>query len=383
MICGIIAEYNPFHNGHAYHIGQIRTNDSDGIICVMSNNWVQRGEPAVAEGHLRAEIAVKNGVDLVIALPARYSIASAEDFAYGGVYLLNALGIVDSLSFGSENGSVEYLNDIYNKINIIEDRKLIKKYMTLGITFPKARQMALNEIGFNEDFNKPNNILGVEYIKALNKLNSPIKPRTFKRIGDYHDIYGQNEYMSASAIRELIYKRHDFNGPMPENAYKMLQNNSVIDDLLIFERLLLAFFRTCKPIDLSDIYAIREGLEHRLIKASQTAKSLEEFYMIAKSKRYTLSTIRRAALCAFLGIKKTLEEPKYIHVLAFNDKGRQFLSQIKKTSILPVIHSYSHNNSSEIQKIMDEERKYTDIYALLGKNIENSYKDFTISSIYV
>ena len=233
MATGIIAEYNPFHKGHLYHINETKKITNNDIVVIMSGNFVQRGEPAMADKHTRAKMALRNGVALILELPVEYATSSADIFAKGAVNILEASGIIDTLSFGSEKGST----DVFNKISDILNNEpkpfktLIKKYLNTGLSYPASRTKALEEyMSLNLDFmNKSNNILALEYIRELKKLNSSIKAFTIERIvSDYNGINLSGEISSASAIRSaLIKKVITALNSVPENVLDLINNNKI------------------------------------------------------------------------------------------------------------------------------------------------------------
>ena len=369
---GIIAEYNPFTLGHKYHLaacGESRR------IAVMSGNFVQRGEPAFFDKHTRAAAAVKNGVDLVIELPVSYSIASAEKFAYGSVFILNALGICDELCFGSETadmGVLEYT--AYAASNIAPDE--IKAKLREGVSFARARAEVLRE---KEVFipEKPNDILAVEYLKALKKTGSTMKPRAILRKGPYHGT-GKGFY-GASAVRELFNSENRFSAAkhVPENVFENIQNlyekGQAPANIKNAERAVLYFLRTASAKTLSSFYGINEGLEFRIKKAADESVSIEELYERIKSKRYTMSAVKRAVLACFLQIRKNDLDPPYIRVLAQNKTGTEILKQAKKTATLPIVHRFA--KIAQEDPFAEEEIRASNLYALCLPQIQKSFSD--------
>lgn len=333
MNLGIICEFNPFHKGHKYLIDCVKHND-DCVICAMSGNFVQRGEPAVYDKFQRAETAIKNGADLVIEIPTVYSTLSAQGFAKAGTVLLEATGICDGLAFGAECDDAEELLKLADRIK--EKDALIKKELVKGLSYPAARQKAVS----SPLLELPNNILALEYL-SITKL----KPIAVKRIGAGHDS-NDTEY-SASEIRRNI--------PLKDKA-----------SLLNCEKAVLYKLRTMKAEDFAEIDDVSEGLENRIEDAVKKAESLEELYSLIKTKRYTHSRIRRIILRAFLGINKTDNAPQYIRVLAFNAKGKALLSEMKEKATLPIIIKYADAKAvgGEVLKGIEREFSFTDIYGL-------------------
>jgi predicted nucleotidyltransferase len=272
----------------------------------------------------------------------------------------------------------------------VEKEGLIKKYLKSGEPFVYARQKAITEAGATDLLSKPNDILAVEYIKALNKLNSPIKPLTITRLGNYdgNDIHIKNDipFLSASAIRKKILNNEEFSQFIPKSTYDIYIKDKAKGlapaDIRNIERTILAFFRMSKDKDFSNIYSINEGIENRILKASG-ANSLEELYRQVKTKRYTMATVRRAVLSSFFGIKKALSVPQYIHVLAFNDIGRKLLKLMKSTGRLPIVNTLSSELKGEAEDFVKEECLAGDIFNLCTPVIGGVYSDYTQSPIYI
>ncbi len=338
-VAGIIAEYNPFHFGHRYLIQKARQEGADAILCIMSGNFVQRADVAVCDKFSRAAMAVLEGADLVLELPVRYAIASAAEFARGGIKLLRATGIANCLCFGSESGS-QALYEMLQGLKKAEASGLIRTQMKTGRSYPTARQQAMEQTGTVCFPEKPNDILGLEYLLALEKLAPNIRPMIFKRIGDYHSEQTQQGILSATGIRKLLYAEESAEPFVPKNTGRILAEQKTQGrcpaDLRQLERTILTFYRTTPPEQYANCIGYTEGLEHRVADAS-TAVSLDEFYRRIKTKRYTHSAVRRAVLCGLLGLQKTEREPAYLRTLALNDTGRMLLREIKKKGSLPVI----------------------------------------------
>lgn len=374
QIYGVVAEYNPLHNGHKYHLSQIRKNNDNGIVVVMSGNYVERSETAVISKRYRTQMALNNGADLVIELPLCYATASAEKFAFGAVYLLDSIGVTDKLSFGSECGDVSLLKDVANAVLSDEVNKEIKAELEKGISYPTARMNAVKNL-FSEEYadiiSKPNNILGIEYIKALIRLNSNIEPETVARKGCGHDSKEINgDILSASAIRELVLNRQPIEKFLPENVMRIInsaKNSSQFPaDFKKLETAIIASLRQKTSKDFENIPDVSEGIENRIIASAKTATNLEELYMNAKTKRYTHSRIRRIILYSFLGITKNYynELPQYIKVLGFNSTGKKILRKAKDCSKLPIVMSASDIKklSVETQSLYELECRSTDLF---------------------
>lgn len=387
-ICGVIAEYNPFHNGHKYHLDSVKT-DFDACVTVMSGNYVERSETAVFSKRYRTMTAFKNGADLVIELPLCYSAASAEKFAFGGVYLLNALGCVDSISFGSECGDISQLIAAASAVNSPLTDGQIQFFLKSGMSYPAAREKAVETL-FGKDVSSvlsdPNNILGIEYIKALNKLNSNIIPVTLLRSGEGHNSKNiENDIISASAVRELIKNEKDISHFVPESTLKIIENaeydKRFPSDFNKLSTAIIASLRQKSSRDFSDIPDVSEGIENRILSSAKTAVNLDELYMNAKTKRYTHSRIRRIVLFSFLGITYEYYNllPQYIKVLGFNDTGRQILKKMSETAALPIVMSASDIKklSVQAQKQFSLECRSTDIFNMTLPEIVQSGTEMT------
>lgn len=346
-ISAIISEYNPFHNGHAYHIKKTRDLCATHIISIMSGNFVQRADVSIISKYEKTKAALHEGVDLVIELPVTYATSTAQKFAYNAIKIADTLNCVDTLSFGSECGDINLLKKLSDCIESDQTSLQIKTYLDKGYSFSKSRSLAVRDIygeNFSDILNLPNNILAVEYIHALDILKSNIKPITFKRDLSLHDsdITIKN-YASASHIRNLIYNNEDFNLFMPEYSADLINNlinsKKAPANINKLETAILAKLRTMTIKELALLPDISEGLENRLYKSIKISTSLNELYNNAKTKRYSHSRIRRIILCAFLGITKDmLNIPNpYIRVLGFNDNGKDILKILKKNCPLPLV----------------------------------------------
>lgn len=334
MITGIICEFNPLHSGHKYLMDTVREK-SDGIVCVMSGNFVQRGEFAVYDKFKRTESALNNGADLVIELPCVYSLMSANGFAKFAVQILESTQIVDEIAFGAECDDIDKLKTTAEKIKTYDNE--IKNRMKEGLSYPSARKAVIK----SDILDTPNNILALEYINATH-----LPCRAVKRIGKGHDT--DDNCYSASAIRKEL---------SPEEICS-IHNCEVA---------ILARLRTMNAKDFAQIVDVTEGLENRIVDAVRSSVSLEEIYDKIKTKRYTHSRIRRIILRAYLGITKEYStDVPYIRILGFNDKGRELLSQMKKNAKLPIISRYSDIDklTDNGKRLFELECKCTDLYNL-------------------
>ena len=330
-ICGIICEYNPFHNGHKYHINQTREKfGATHIVSVMSGNFTQRGDVAITDKFKRVETALKNGVDLVIELPVAFSLASAEQFAQGAVFLLNSLGCVNMLSFGSECGDIKLLRETAGAVCYARESEELTNYMKNGMSYPAALQKAIEKFYTDdviETLAAPNNTLAVEYMKALDEIASPIKPVTIKRKSTGHDSIqsADPEIASASQLRRLLQAGEDISAFAPDCDF------SNITSLSNLETAILSKLRSMSNGEIEKTPNVLMGLENRMYKAIRVSTNLNELLFLIKTKRYTLARIRRIVLSAYLGITKNdlKNNPSYVRILGMNSRGKEILAAAK------------------------------------------------------
>ncbi len=433
-LTAVITEYNPFHNGHIYHLKQARKmTDSDGVIVIMSGNFVQRGTPAIFDKWHRTKMALLNGADLVIELPCAYAISSAESFAFGAVSIINSLNAIQNLVFGSETGDIQSLQSIAkllyevdfvdvknprgienykissndnlssanNKYHFIQEYKHhLQASLNDGLSYPKARWNALSKTlhssstintntGYDElnlqHFNQANNILGIEYIKSLYRLNSSIKANCIKRMGgSYNSATIDGEYSSATAIRNHILHGNHCNIPIsnmlqsaiPENLYDIYKNASPVNEEALYPYILYELWSK-SPEDLQHIEGISEGLHHRIIKCSEYSNNYDELIENIKTKRYTRTRIQRALLSIFLNINKEFTQQiyssgndVYARILGANEKGRAIIKHIKTTSQIPIITNVNKfvPSSDNMKNLMELEHRADNLYTLLQSN---------------
>ena len=353
---GIICEYNPFHNGHLRQLRLARAamGDDCAVICLMSGNYVQRGEPAIFPKELRAEAALRCGADLVLELPLTAAVSSAEGFAAGGVAVLSALGC-DALCFGTESqDSGKIMLTAEANLDPAFDG-LVRAELESGCSYPAARQRALERLGAGEGLSAPNDILAVEYCKAILRQSSSMRPLPICRTGSYDAETLDPAAPSASALRNVLCRswrrpeeglstvgqRCDWQSAVPEELYT-LYAASPIHTMQAGERALLAVLRTLPDAAFKALPFGSEGLWSKLMKNCRACASTEEILEQTKSKRYTRSRIRRMLLCAFLGLTAADldREPPYVRVLGFNDLGRAALREIKaRDPALPVVNA--------------------------------------------
>ncbi|MCT4612138.1 MAG: nucleotidyltransferase [Clostridia bacterium] len=395
-VLGIVVEYNPFHNGHLHHIEKSKElTGADFVVAVMSGNFVQRGNPAFMDKWERTKMALNNHVDLVIELPVIYATSSAEDFAFGAVSILHNLNIVNYICFGSESGNINLLKNIADILtNESYDYKLmLKQELDNGSTYPVARSNALykyitskNLLNVSEDvlrdvLSSSNNILGIEYLKALNKLNSPIKPYTIQReSSDYNDEDIIENFSSATSIRKAINEGNMWQAKnnMPDYNFDILKE--AIDkgtcpiNIDSFSKLFHFELSKLNNAELSQILGMNEGIENRIRKIAEDNFCLSDIAMKTKTKRYTLTHINRLLIHTLLGLKRqdietfnTSGGPSYSRILGFNKNGELLLSQLKLVSKLKILtnpKNYLDVLSSEGIKMFNQEINATNIYNL-------------------
>lgn len=390
-VLGIIAEYNPFHNGHLYHLIQSKkTSNADYTIAIISGNFSQRGDVSIVSKWDKAEMALLNGIDLVIELPTLYSISSAENFAEGAIKIFNSLKIVDSISFGSETSDINSLDKIAEVLSNEpkEYKTILSHELSKGISYPKARNnalmMYLNDVRrFANILTMPNNILGIEYLKALRKTKSSIKPICIPRIGTGHnDLSISKNLASASAIRNLIKSGEtdslELKRLLPVSSYSILSENikkgHIVLGISKFEKEILFTLRQMSIDDIADLPDVSEGLEHSLKNACNSCNSIAELLNIVNSKRYTNTRIQRILLYALLGITKrdmqiSKEIIPYIRILGFNKKGRELISKISvanpKLNIITSVKKFEDSNKNKnLDMLLNTDIWATDIYTL-------------------
>ena len=327
-IVGIVSEYNPFHNGHLRQIRLIRQilGEDTAIVCAMSGNFVQRGAPAVFDKALRARAAVECGADLVLELPVQTALSSAEGFAAGGVSVLGRL--CDTLCFGSETADAGKLTQTAEALLCPAFSQALRGQLDAGLSFPAARQKALEDLGTDAAFlSGPNDILAVEYCKAIATQNLSMDILPLRRNGGYHDLTPEQEQPSATSLRRLLESGQTVAPYIPEGAAAVFAD-APIHTLAAGERAMLYRLRTMSDGEFEALPYGSEGLWRKLMHASRSLSTLEEILAAVKSKRYTRSRLDRMVMCAFLGLTKQQMETSagYARVLAFGDRGRRLLA---------------------------------------------------------
>ena len=336
MTAGIVAEYNPFHNGHKYHLQKTREGGADRIVVIMSANAVQRGDIAIYDKQLRAQQAVENGADLVIELPCPYSCANAQIFAESAVRLMAGLGegVVERISFGCECSDIEKLTHAARELEKLDDSPLVAERTAAGLSYPRAVYEAACELGFGEVLGSPNNTLAVEYIKAVRKLAPWITPMAVERQGAEHDSQvTKGRFASASQLRRMIAEGMDISPYVPQvsqAAPSFLKNG---------EKIMLYKLLTADEQALAQLPDMTDNLKNRLLGILREQRheltSIEKLYQLVKSKNFTLARIRRTLLHLTLGVKQDgFTDIPYGRILALNERGREILSQAKDKKTL-------------------------------------------------
>lgn len=344
---GVVCEYNPFHNGHAYHLRESRSQLGDqGVVCVMSGDFVQRGEAALFDKFARARAAVHCGADLVFELPLPWSLASAERFGRGAVGLLGALG-ADWLSFGAECDDLVILQSLARCLNKPETLTAIRAMMAQDATlsFAAARQRVLEQLrpGCAALLETPNNILAVEYCKAIDSLGLSMRPFALRREGSAHDAAGEGPLRSASEIRGLLRDGLDVSAFLPAAAAAVFeQDRQAGRGIVSQERIETALLSRLRALESGAFAAVPDGgggLSERLIPAAAAEPTLQAVCDKVKNKRLAMSRVRRACLCAALGVESGMAEKPvpYARLLAANERGRALLSGMKKSPSVPIL----------------------------------------------
>lgn len=355
-IVGVIAEYNPFHNGHLYHLNKIKEQYKDStIILVLAGNFTQRGDVSVISKWDKTKIALKYNINLVIELPFIFSTQSANYFAYAAVSILDKLGCTN-IVFGSESNNINLLTKIA-LINENKDyNKLIVSEMEKGISYSKANSNAIKKM-LNVTLQEPNDILGVEYIKAIRKLNSNIKASSIKRTNDYHDVNIRKSITSATSIRKNINNKEIIKSAMPKTSIEYLNDFSLDSFFKVIQHEIIV------NNNLDDYLGVDEGIENKLKKNILNVSNIDELIKSVKSKRYTYNKLKRMLVHILLKVKKDNKdiEIKYIRVLGFDKKGQKILNNAKKHIDVPIITKYK----KEYTKLLEKDVNASKVYLLL------------------
>lgn len=400
-ILGIIAEYNPFHNGHLYHLeNSKKITNCEYSIAIISGNFTQRGSTSIVDKWEKTKMALFNGIDLVLELPTLYSISSAENFAEGSIKILNSLNIIDFLSFGTETSDINLLNNVaeilYNEPNTYKNS--LSEELKKGLSFPKARENALLNYLNNKDYSNilssPNNILGIEYLKALKKYNSDIKPVCIPRYEVQHNsINISNNIASATTIRELL-SNTDFNklkNLLPSSTYSILTENinshHIVSDINIFSKEIIYTLRKMDIKEIANLPDVSEGLEFTIKNAVNSCNNIYDILNKIKSKRYTQSRIQRILLYSLLDITKndmkiSKDIIPYVRVLGFNNNGKKLISEIYKRNpninmITSVKKFVTSNTDKSLKLLLNKDVFATNVYTLGFEKTSLSNLDFT------
>lgn len=366
---GIICEYNPFHNGHIYHLKKIKELYPDStIILVMTGNFSQRGIPSIINKWDKTEIALNYGVDLVIELPFSFATQSADIFAKGAISILNALK-VNYLVFGSESNNIEELTELAKLVINNQNYELkVKEYLDHGNNYPTSLNKALYELS-NKDIKLPNDLLGFSYIKEIIKEKSNIIPVTIPRTNNYHDLdLNKNNISSASSIRNSYRSNNNWQSQVPKETIKAMKDSK----FLLENYFSILKYKILTSDNLSKYQTVDEGIENKIKKEIVDSETITDLITRLKSKRYTYSRISRMLihiLCNFTKEKaKTMNNIEYIRILGFSSLGQKYLNTIKKDCIYPIITTYSKGNS----KMLEYEKIVTSVYAsILPENKKN------------
>ena len=366
---GIISEYNPFHRGHAWQIGELRRRlgAETAVVCAMSGSFVQRGDFAIERAHARAEAAVRGGADLVLELPLPWAISSAEGFARGGVSILAATGVVDTLAFGSECGNAAKLQRAAKALLRADFPDALREELAKGLSFAAARESAARAL-IGEDaavLREPNDILGVEYCKALLQSGSTIAPLAILRKVVGHNGGAAKGFASASHIRELLTNGEDASAYLTAESAAIYARECAAGRAPVTmqnaERAVLSRLRAMCEEDFARYDSGNEGLYRRFYDAARTAASVDELLSAVKSKRYAYARLRRMLLAAYLDVTAADVPPEvpYLRVLACNERGRKLLKTIKKTGSAPVL-----TKSADVRALSEEAQK---LFALTAR----------------
>lgn len=409
-VLGIIAEYNPFHNGHLYQLNKAKKETNCKYsIAIISGNFTQRGLPSIFNKWDKTKLALLGGVDLVIELPLLYSISSAENFADGAIKILNSLNIIDYLSFGVESSNFEMLNLIADVLldEPSEFKSLLSIELSKGLSFPKARANALTEFlhlnncSILEFISSPNNILGIEYLKALKKYNSNISAYPVLRLkSDYNEKEINSDIASSTAIREALlnHKYSEIKNVVPENCFDFLMqkitNNEMVLNLSAFEKQILYRLRMMSIEEIADLPDVSEGLEFSLKNASISCNSLSSLIESVKSKRYTYTRIQRILLYVLLNITKhdmvlSKNIMPYVRILGFNEKGKFLVSKISSLNpnlkVITSVKKFIDNcDDGDFKFLLEKDICATNIYAMgYGNNKVTSQLDYTNNIVII
>ena len=362
-IIGIIAEYNPFHNGHKYQIEKIREKYNDALIIICtSTSFTQRGELSILNKWDKTKCALNNGANIVLELPYIYSTQSSDTFAKYALKILNELKI-EELCFGSEENNIEKLYKVADtQINNKEFDQKVKKHLDNGINYPTALNNALKEL-IQIEITKPNDLLGVSYIKEILRNNYQIKPFTIQRTNDYHDKENNSNIVSASNIRERLINNENISEKVPQDVYEILKNKNLQNKYFEYLK-----YKIISETNLNKYLDVDEGLSTRIKEQIYKSNNLEELIQNIKTKRYTYNKISRMLnhiLCSFTKEENNIENLEYIRILGFDNLGKEYLSKIKKEITTTILNKYD----TKKYKTLEIEKRVTDIYSIIYEDI--------------
>ncbi|MBR5571420.1 MAG: nucleotidyltransferase family protein [Oscillospiraceae bacterium] len=390
MIAGIVCEFNPLHLGHQHLLQQVRTMGAETVVCAMSGNFVQRGEPALIGKHLRAGAAIDCGADLVLEIPTPWAMATAEIFARGGVSILHRAGCTH-LAFGSESGDTAALRRVTESLGASEYDWLLRKYLGSGITFAAARQQAVEAMVGAETaaaLGRPNDTLAVEYLRAAAALGADMTPLAIPRVGAMHGETERGGIASATHVRHLVSegKIDRACAFLPDVMADILHHevqSGTAAALRHAERAVLSSLRLCDAESLRRCDSGNEGLENRLMSAMAQARNLEEVLFLAKTKRYTAARLRRMVMWAWLRpMERQMDVPPYLRVLAANEKGRQLLRTLRDDGA-PVLTKTADVAllGSDACELMECESRWSDLYSLCRESVSPCGEEWRSSPV--
>lgn len=409
-VLGIVAEYNPFHNGHFYHMQESKKiTEADSCICVISGNFTQRGEPSIVNKWAKTYMALCCGADLVIELPTIYSISSAENFASGAIKIFDSLKIVTDISFGAECNDLATLNNIANVFysEPANYKTILNHELKRGLSYPMAREnavlMYLNDIKrYANVLTNSNNILAIEYLKALKQQKSMIQPNIVPRKNVYYnDQKIVDDFASATAIRKLMLNREyaEVRKVVPRSTYQIIgeeyKKNHIILGIKKYEKEIIYALRVMPIEEIQNLPDVNEGLEFAIKKAASATNNIEELIEKVKSKRYTQTRIQRILLYVLLGItKKDMEDSKkmvpYVRVLGFNSRGKILISEIMnqnpKLNMITSVGKYVNKKmpkNKQLTRMLDLDINATNIYTLGYGGESKANLDYTQNMIII
>ncbi len=362
-VIGIVVEYNPFHNGHLYQINKIKELYPNSLIIVVtSSSFTQRGELSIINKWDKTKIALENGIDIVLELPYIYSTQSSDIFAKYSLKILNEFNI-NYLCFGTESDNIDNLiKSAKTQINNKKFDLLVKEYMDKGINYPTALNNALKDLN-QKEFNTPNDLLALSYIKEILKNNYSFKPLNIKRTNNYHDIDSNDDISSSSNIRAKLSQNKDISHMVPSNTLNILKSKNIASKYFEYLK-----YKIVSEKDLSVYLDVDEGLSTRIKKSINISNNLEELIQNIKTKRYTYNKISRMLchiLCSFTKEENNIKDLEYIRILGFNKKGQEYLNIIKSNINVPILNKYD----TKKYKTLDIEYRVSQVYSQIYENI--------------